>query len=65
MPAGMWRHGIFAFLRDSLRKSLEHILAFLYIAYSMMALLYEAVPTFEKIWIPCLSDLGRYRTIWE
>ncbi|TDZ38627.1 hypothetical protein C8035_v005804 [Colletotrichum spinosum] len=29
--------------------------------YSMMALLYETVPTFEDTWIECLGDLGRYR----
>ena len=63
MPASMWRHGIHAFLevlRYRLPDSLEHMLAFIYIAYSMMALLYETVPTFEDVWIECLGDLGRY-----
>ena len=68
MPARMWRHGIHAFLevlRHRLPDSLEHMLAFIYIAYSMMALLYETVPTFEDTWIECLGDLGRYRMAVE
>lgn len=58
MPARMWRHGIHAFLevlRHRLPESLEHMLAFIYIAYSMMALLYETVSTFEDTWIECLG----------
>ena len=68
MPARMWRHGIHAFLevlRQRLPESLEHMLAFIYIAYSMMALLYETVPAFEDTWIECLGDLGRYRMAIE
>lgn len=64
MPARMWRHGIYSFLellRHRLPASLEHMLTFIYLAYSMMALLYETVPTFEDTWIECLGDLGRYR----
>jgi hypothetical protein len=64
MPARMWRHGIHSFLellRHRLPASLEHMLTFIYLAYSMMALLYETVPTFEDTWIECLGDLGRYR----
>ena len=59
MPARMWRHGIHAFLevlRHRLPESLEHMLAFIYIAYSMMALLYETVSTFEDTWIECLGN---------
>ncbi|KAK4220472.1 hypothetical protein QBC38DRAFT_321844, partial [Podospora fimiseda] len=43
MPARMWRHGIHSFLellRHRLPASLEFILMFIYLAYSMMALLY-------------------------
>ena len=50
IPARMWRHGIHAFLevlRHRLPESLEHILAFIYIAYEMLALLYKAVTVFE------------------
>lgn len=68
MPARMWRHGIHSFLellRHKLPTSLEHMLTFIYLAYSMMALLYETVPTFEDTWIECLGDLGRYRMAIE
>lgn len=68
MPARMWRHGIHSFLellRHKLPGSLEHMLTFIYIAYSMMALLYETVPAFEDTWIECLGDLGRYRMAIE
>ena len=68
MPARMWRHGIHAFLevlRHRLPDSLEHMLAFIYLAYSMMALLHETVNTFEDTWIECLGDLGRYRMAIE
>ncbi|KAK4096003.1 hypothetical protein N658DRAFT_437027, partial [Parathielavia hyrcaniae] len=68
MPARMWRHGIHSFLeilRHRLPASLDHMLTFIYIAYSMMALLYETVPAFEDTWIECLGDLGRYRMAIE
>lgn len=72
MPARMWRHGIHSFLEllrhrlpTSLPTSLEHMLTFIYLAYSMMALLYETVPEFEDTWIECLGDLGRYRMAIE
>ncbi|KAK4229586.1 EST/SMG-like protein 1 [Podospora fimiseda] len=68
MPARMWRHGIHSFLellRHRLPASLEHMLMFIYMAYSMMALLYETVPAFEDTWIECLGDLGRYRMAIE
>ena len=68
MPARMWRHGIHAFLevlRHRLPHSLDYMLAFIYTAYSMMALLYETVPAFEDTWIECLGDLGRYRMAIE
>jgi hypothetical protein len=32
--------------------------AFIYLAYSMMALLYERVPVLEDTWIECLGDFG-------
>src|SRR5271154_4603089 len=68
MPARMWRHGIHSFLellRHRLPASLDHMLAFIYLAYSMMALLYETVPAFEDTWIECLGDLARYRLAIE
>jgi hypothetical protein len=68
MPARMWRHGIHSFLellRHNLPGSYEHMITFIYMAYSMMALLLETVPAFEETWIECLGDLGRYRMAIE
>lgn len=68
MPARMWRHGIHSFLellRHRLPDSLEHMLSFVYLAYSMMALLMESVPSFVETWIECLGDLARYRMAIE
>lgn len=64
----MWRHGIHSFLellRHRLPDSLGHMLVFVYLAYSMMALLMESVPGFEETWIKCLGDLARYRMVIE
>jgi hypothetical protein len=36
------------------------MLAITYLAYLMMALLYETVPAFEDTWIERLGDIGRY-----
>ena len=60
----MWRHGIHAFLeilRYRVPKCLHHMLAFIYVACSTMALLYENVTSFRDTWIECFGDLGRYR----
>jgi hypothetical protein len=68
MPARLWRHGIHSFLellRNRLPDSLNHMLAFQYLAYSMMTLLYETVPAFEDTWIECLGDLEWYRMAIE
>jgi hypothetical protein len=68
MPARMWKHGIHSFLellRRRLPESLDYMLAFIYIAYQMVALLFETVPAFEDTWIECLGDLGRYRMAIE
>ena len=68
MPARMWRHGIHSFLellRHRLPDSLDHMLSFVYLAYSMMALLMESVPSFEETWVECLGDLARYRMAIE
>ncbi|KAL2678889.1 hypothetical protein Neosp_009641 [[Neocosmospora] mangrovei] len=68
MPARMWRHGIHSFLellRHRSPASLEHMLTFLYLAYSMISLLYETVPASEDTWIECLGDLGRYHMAIE
>jgi hypothetical protein len=65
MPARMWRHGIHSFLeplRHRLPASLDHMLAFIYFAYTMIALVYETVPASKMpgssvlvIWV-----LGRF-----
>jgi hypothetical protein len=68
MPARMWRYGIHSFLellRHRLPGSLEHMLTFIYMSYSMMTLLLESVPTFKETWIECLGDLARYRMAVE
>jgi hypothetical protein len=68
MPARMWKHGVHSFLellRRRLTDSIDYMLAFIYLAYQMMALLYETVPAFEDTWIECLGDLGRYRMAIE
>lgn len=68
MPARMWRHGIHSFLellRHKLPASHQAMLTFIYLAYSMVALLYETVPAFEDTWIECLGDLSRYRMAIE
>lgn len=68
MPARMWRHGIHSFLevlRHRLPGDLDHMLSFIYVAYSMMVLLYEKVPLFQDTWIECLGDLSRYRMAIE
>jgi hypothetical protein len=64
IPARMWRHGIHSFLeplRHRLPASQELMMEFIYLAYSMMAMLYETIPAFEETWSECLGDLGRYR----
>ena len=68
MPARMWKHGIHAFLevlRHRRPKAQEFMLAFIYIAYQMMALLFETVSNFVDTWIECLGDLSRYRMAIE
>ena len=68
MPARMWRYGIHScleLLRKRLPASLDHMLAFIYLSYSMMTLLLESVPHFRGTWIECLGDLARYRMAVE
>ncbi|TGJ70128.1 hypothetical protein EYR41_006113 [Orbilia oligospora] len=65
MPARLWEHGIRRFLellRGCLPASHEHMLRFIYIAYSAVSLLFETTSAFTDIWIECLGDLARYRT---
>jgi hypothetical protein len=64
MPARMWKHGVEAFLevlRHRLPDSMEPMLAFIYLAYSMFTLLLETVPAFKYTWAECLGDIARHR----
>ena len=68
IPYRMWKYAIHAFLevlRQHLPGSIEFMLNFIYLAYQMMALLYETVPQFEDVWTECLGDLARYRMAIE
>jgi hypothetical protein len=64
----MWRSGIYSFLellRHRLPGSLEHMLTFVYMAYSMVTLLLESVSAFEDSWIEFLGNLSKYRMTME
>ncbi|KAJ5182848.1 DNA/RNA-binding domain E.t1.c1-type [Penicillium capsulatum] len=68
MPARMWRYGIHSFLellRQRLPESLDYMLNFINLAYSMMTLLLESVSSFRETWVECLGDLARYRMAVE
>lgn len=63
MPARMWRHGIHSFLellRHRVPDLLDHMLAFVYLAYSMLTLEMESAPPLEETWIESLGNLARY-----
>ena len=60
MPTRFWCHGIQTFLevlRHRLPQSFEFMLTFIYIAYSMIALLYETTSGFQDTWIECLGRI--------
>ena len=60
VPARMWKHDIHAFFEVSRHwrpESQDYMLAIIYLAYQMMALLFEPVPTFIDTWIECSEDL--------
>ncbi|KAJ5165147.1 DNA/RNA-binding domain E.t1.c1-type [Penicillium coprophilum] len=64
----MWRYGVHSFLellRYKLPGSMEYMLDFIYLSYSMITLLLESVPKFQETWIECLGDLARYRMAVE
>jgi len=68
MPARMWYLGVHYFLVMlcyQLPSSQEHLLYFISLAYSMMALLYETVPAFQDISIECLGHPACYRMAME
>jgi casein kinase I homolog HRR25 len=60
VPSRMWHNGIFSLLELLRRRSVYHFLAFLRLAYSMVALIRECVPSNEDYpWTEVLGDLGR------
>jgi len=66
MPARMWRHGIYSFLellRHRLPYSLEHMLTFIYLAYSMMALCKFGATSFFPIIYLSSIDFVVYETV--
>ncbi|KAL8707206.1 MAG: hypothetical protein Q9220_007725 [cf. Caloplaca sp. 1 TL-2023] len=68
MAKRAWDHGIRAFLQvlwHRLPASSEHMRAFIYMAYSMVALFSETVAAFKETWMECLGDLARYRVAIE
>jgi hypothetical protein len=68
MPARMWHHGIYSLLellKQRLPASHEHMVAFIYLAYSMLAMLHETIPRLEETWVKYLGYLGRYRMTIE
>ena len=60
-PAHMRKHGIHAFLELLRPDGRDYMLAFVFLAYWMMALLYETVPYSTDTWIECLRDPARYK----
>lgn len=68
IPFRLWRYGIFSFLellRHGLPQSLDYMLTFIYLAYSIVALLKETNPAFDQTWNEYLGDLARYRMAIE
>lgn len=61
IPKRMWRYGILAFLDNlypSLPDSMEHMVAFIHIAYPMVASCLDVVPMFKDTWTECLGKLS-------
>jgi len=68
MPLRLWRFAIHSYLevlRLHLPESMDFMVNYIMIAYQMLALLFETVPTFEVVWTECLGDLARYRMAIE
>ena len=68
MPARMWKHAIHGFLevlRHRRPELQDCMVSFIYLAYSMVTLLYETVTAYLDTWIECLGDLARYRMAIE
>jgi len=68
LPERLWHYGIHHFielLRRQLPDSYEYMLTLFVIAYNMMGLLVETVPTLENFWLESLGTLARYRMTME
>ncbi|KAB8213474.1 hypothetical protein BDV33DRAFT_210171 [Aspergillus novoparasiticus] len=68
MATRIWRYGIHRFLHQlycRLPDSLEYMLTYIYLAYSMLTLLLQTVPALEQAWVECLGNLSRYGVIIE
>ncbi|KAI4232192.1 MAG: hypothetical protein LQ349_005157 [Xanthoria aureola] len=60
-----WIHGFLERLRRRLPGSRDHMLAFVFIAYSMTSLFRGTGPVIEDTWIECLGELARHRMAIE
>jgi len=68
MPARMWRHGVHSFLemmRARLPDSLDHMVTFINLSYSMVTAMYQQFLSFEDSWTEYLGDLARYKMAIE
>ncbi|KAJ6003936.1 hypothetical protein N7540_013218 [Penicillium herquei] len=64
IPRRLWDCGILPCLelmRQKLPGSMEFLIRFISISYSVLSLLLENVSAFKEIWMECLGDLSRYR----
>jgi hypothetical protein len=63
MGARLWKHGIHTYLelmRGALPSSLDFMIRFLYMVYSLLSMLLEVVPAFKVMWMECMGDIARY-----
>ncbi|KLP18061.1 Uncharacterized protein LW94_12048 [Fusarium fujikuroi] len=63
MPARMWQHGIHPFLEVlsiRLPESKETMDQFIILAYNLISLMDETIPSFRLTWVECKGDLARY-----
>ena len=66
MPTRLWRHAIYDFLevlRHRLPGSLEHMLAFINIAFTMITPLLKVFDKVNYMWTEWLGDLGLNSTL--
>lgn len=68
MPTRLWNHGILTFLeilRQQLPDCEEFVWNFIYLAYTMMALLEETVPHFRFTWVEYKAYIAHCRYALE